>query len=186
MCVPFLQLAHSFKSWLNVSRLHVATERVPLTPLRSPRSSGLLLHTLSSSPRIGREQMTSLSGNPETGCYLWGWICSDRFAGTSKMVACTRVFGIPALTMAFTTAQCLSPAPSFCFPKGVGLSASSTTSLPACKWCTLGFLGVLTPCSPIPNEGSKYFAPAVPEGELKERGWEYLFSKRVYSTGSFR
>lgn len=132
-CVPFLQLAHSFKSWLNVSRLHVATERVPLTPLRSPRSSGLLLHTLSSSPRIGREQMTSLSGNPETGCYLWGWICSDRFAGTSKMVACTRVFGIPALTMAFTTAQCLSPAPSFCFPKGVGLSASSTTSLPACK-----------------------------------------------------
>ena len=92
----------------------------------------------------------SLGIQKQVACYARGWISSDRFAETNKMVACVQVIRIPALTTAFKTAKWLNPAPSFCFPKGVGLSASSITSLPACKWCTLGFLRVLTPCSPIP------------------------------------
>lgn len=90
----------------------------------------------------------SLSGNTETGCYLWGWTGPDRFVETSKMVAFLQVIRTPALT---ETAKCLSPAPSFCFQNGMGLSASSYYICASMQMMNLGFLRVLTPCSPIPD-----------------------------------
>lgn len=50
---------------------------------------------------------------------------ADRFAETNKMAACLRVVRTLALTIASKTAKGLSPAPSFCFQNGTGLSASS-------------------------------------------------------------
>lgn len=118
---------------------------------RNPRSHCFICN-LSSSPRGAVDQWPSHLRNTETGCYLWGQTGPDRFMETSKMVAFLQVIRTPALTAALTaTAKCLSPAPSFCFQSGMGLCASSYDLCASMQMMNLRFLGVLTPCSPIPD-----------------------------------
>lgn len=126
-----------------------------------PAQGGSWLHTLSCSLRISSEQVTLPLRDPGAGCCLRGWICSDRFVETNKMVAC-----IPAIRSQLSTAALEAASAHVQHP----LSASKTewgclparcTSPPACKWCPVGFHRVLTPWSPIPDRGSECMAPAV-------------------------
>lgn len=103
-------------------------------------------------PAWAVDQWPSRSGTIETGCYLRGWTGPHRFVETNKMVAFLQVIRTPALTVALTEiAKCLSPAPSFCFQNGMVLSANSYYICASMQMMNLGFLRVLTPCSPIPD-----------------------------------
>lgn len=136
----------SFVHWMSLPTL--------LLPLgdKGVRILGLSAYCLKSchpAPGPAVNKWPSLSRNQETGPYL-GVDLLRQVCG-NKMVACIQLNRIPALTIVFQAAKCLSPSPSFCFQNGTSCLPAPITSLPACKWCILGFIRVLTPCSPIPN-----------------------------------
>lgn len=114
--------------------------------------SGSLLRTLSSSPRVGSEPMALPLREYRNRLQSLGVNWPQQVYGNKQMVAFLHVIRTPALTVALTEiAKCLSPAPSFCFQNGMGFSASSYYSCASMQMMNLGFLKVLTLCSPIPD-----------------------------------
>lgn len=102
--------------------------------------------------RVGSEPMALPLREYRNRLQSLGVNWPQQVYGNKQMVAFLHVIRTPALTVALTEiAKCLSPAPSFCFQNGMGFSASSYYSCASMQMMNLGFLKVLTLCSPIPD-----------------------------------
>lgn len=101
-------------------------------------------------PGLAVKKWPSLSENPEAGCYLWELtglrqVCGKR----TKWLLASKESGPQLSPLFLKQPNAWVQHPLFAFKMEWGCLPAPITSLPACKWWTLGFLRVLTPCSPI-------------------------------------